>query len=91
MSPQEGAQIQRNQVLRRRVAVSSDTPGRVLPLGDSVSGGDAMLKLALTLCKFETEFLQPREAVKIKLKWIIGVKAKSRDNHSELWLKNGAG
>lgn len=49
-----------------------------------------MLKLAPTLCKFETEFLQPREAVKIKLKPTIGVKAKSQDNHSELWLKNGA-
>lgn len=77
-------------MLRRRIPTSSETPGQVLPPGASVRGGGAKLKLAPTLCKSETQFLQPRETVKIKLKSTIGAKAKSRDNHSELWLKNGA-
>lgn len=67
----------RNQILRMWTQTSGQTPGQALPSGDSVSYRAAGFKLAPTLLKFETEFLEPREAVKspvplIKLKWSMG-------------------
>jgi hypothetical protein len=68
-----GAKIQRNETLRMWIPTSSKTPGQVLLPGDSVSDRDATLKLAPTLCKLDTEFLQPKETVEIKLKQIMGI------------------